>query len=336
MSNAACRASVVIPLYNSASTLPRAVKSVLRQTLEDCEILIVDDGSQDDSLAQAHAFARTSERIEVIALAENGGKSHAMNVALPRARGAWIAVLDADDWYEPNRLATLLAAGEAHGVDLVADNQRFWDAGAGALVRIAFPATSGGMVLTSQAFSAGSNPYAEFDYGMLKPVVRADFIRRSGLRYRENARLSEDFLFLLDFFLRGGTFYLSNEPLYNWTQPFGSISRNWTSTGAGNWRYQYRSALAAHADALRSLAPGHDPALARLVARRIRAFGRLHHLNTINRMRRSGVPQSRLLIEAARHPGIWPELVIRMLRTLRHHGDAIRPAMQGRWPLRRR
>ncbi len=120
-----CRVSIVIPLYNSASTLPHAVRSALSQTLRDIEVLIVDDGSRDTSLAEARAIAATDSRVRVIALPANRGKSHAMNRAIAQANGAWIAVLDADDWYEPDRLATLVAAGEAHEVALVADNQHF-------------------------------------------------------------------------------------------------------------------------------------------------------------------------------------------------------------------
>src|SRR4051812_27937990 len=100
MPHSHCQISVVIPLYNSASTLPRAVESVLQQTLQDWELLIVDDASTDGSLAQARALGDENPRIRIVALPENRGKSRAMNVALPHAQGAWIAVLDADDWYE--------------------------------------------------------------------------------------------------------------------------------------------------------------------------------------------------------------------------------------------
>jgi succinoglycan biosynthesis protein ExoO len=210
-----CRVSVVIPLYNSASTLPRAARSALRQTLQDIEVLIVDDGSQDTSLAEAHAIAAADSRVRVIALLANRGKSHAMNRAVAQANGAWIAVLDADDWYEPDRLVTLLAAGEAHGVALVADNQHFWDAGAGVRVRTAFPIEQGDTALTKQVFIAGSNPYADFDYGMLKPVIRTDCIRRVALAYRETAKLSEDFMYLTDFFAANEEGFLIAQPLYS-------------------------------------------------------------------------------------------------------------------------
>src|SRR4029077_15686327 len=103
------------------------------------ELLIVDDASRDDSLALARRLAGDDNRISVIALPINRGKSHAMNFALERARGHWIAVLDADDWYEPDRLAVLVGAGEAHGVHLVAANQYFHDAAADHVVGTAFP-----------------------------------------------------------------------------------------------------------------------------------------------------------------------------------------------------
>jgi succinoglycan biosynthesis protein ExoO len=309
-----CRVSIVIPLYNSASTLPRAAGSVLRQTLQDFEILIVDDGSQDTSLAEAHAVAAADSRVHVIALPENRGKSYAMNHAITRANGTWVAVLDADDWYEPDRLATLVAAGEARNVSLVADNQRFWDAGAGTMVRTAFPNEQGDRALTRQLFIAGCNPYAAFDYGMLKPIIRADCIRRLTLAYHESARLSEDFLYLVDFFAAGETGWLTAQPLYNWTQSFGTISRQWTLTGAGDWRYDYRSALKAYADTLSVLLARNDLPLANLLTARMRAFERLDHLTTLNRMRSSGEGFPRILFEAARHPSIWPLVVSRLLR----------------------
>ena len=232
--------SVVTPVYNSASTLRRAVTSALRQSLHEIEILIVDDCSQDTSLALARELEKDDHRIRILALPENRGKAHAMNVAIGEASGAWIAVLDADDWYEPNRLEILTAAANSQCVTLAADNQYFHDAGANRIVRTAFPVTQGTQSLTRQAFVAGSDPYADFNYGMLKPIVRTDFLRRSALSYRENARLSEDFLYLVEFYAAGGNGVLVKQPLYHWTQSFGAISRQWTTTGGGAWRYDFQ------------------------------------------------------------------------------------------------
>lgn len=310
-----CHVSVVIPVYNSASTLRGAVASVLRQTLAQIEILIVDDASQDDSLAVARELATSDNRVRVLTLSTNSGKSNAMNVAISEARGAWIAVLDADDWYEPERLATLVSVAESRCVALAADNQYFHDAGADRIVRTAFPVTQPAQSLNRQTFAVGSDPYADFDYGMLKPVVRADFIRRTGLTYRENTRLSEDFLYLVEFFAAGGTGVLVAEPLYHWIQSFGTLSRQWTTTGAGAWRYDFLAALNAYDDVLRELNTERDRDLVRLLTTRMRAFKHLHHIDKISRMRASGSSLTAVLSVAVRHPSIWPRLARRVFRS---------------------
>jgi succinoglycan biosynthesis protein ExoO len=329
MPDETCSVSVIIPVYNSIATLQRAVDSVLRQSLRSSELLIVDDGSQDGSLALAHQLAASDRRVRVIALPENRGKSHAMNTAIAEARGVWIAVLDADDWYEPDRLATLIAKAQLHDVPLIADNQWFHDAAANRMVRAALPVGQGDRQLTKRSFIAGSNPYAEFDYGMLKPLVRADFIRRTKLAYRENARLSEDFLYLVEFFAAGGVGLLVSRPLYNWTQAFGSLSRQWTGTGAGSWRYDFRSALAANTEVLHVLRERDERALADLLLARARAFRRLHHLTRVLRLRAGGAPLPRILQVIACHPSIWPLLTRGLLRRMSPRRDATRNGIDG-------
>ena len=314
MQHTPCLVTVIIPVFNSVSTLDRAIESALRQTVHDTEVLIVDDGSRDSSLALAREFAATDHRIEVIALPRNQGKSHAMNTAIARARGRWIAVLDADDWYEPDRLAVLVSEGEAFGVPLVADNQYFHDAVANRVVRTAFPSRQVHTFLTRQTFIMGSDPYAEFNYGMLKPVIRGSFVREHGLAYRENARLSEDFLYLVEFLAAGGTGLLVSRPLYHWTQSFGSISRQWTTTGAGNWRYDFQSALIANSEVRKLLRLRGDTALVQLLDARARAFRHLHHMSKISRMQAARVGAWRTAGAIARHPSIWPRLAQRLLR----------------------
>ena len=306
MSDQACLVTVVIPVFNSAATLWRAARSALRQSVWPLEVIIVDDASRDESLAEAHRIAEFDRRVRVIALTENRGKSHAMNRAIAEARGHWIAVLDADDSFADDRLAILLAAAEAHRADLVADNQTFLDAGAGRVVGTAFPEDRPDAPMTRQAFIAGCDPYASFNFGMLKPVVRADFVRRTGIRYRENARLSEDFLWLVEFFAAGGNAVLVSRPLYCWTQAFGSVSRRWTETGAGAWRYDFLQACPANTDVRNALRAPADNDLIALLDRRDRALRRLHWIRELSRARdaRAGLGALSRLILA--HPSVWP------------------------------
>lgn len=93
------RVSVVIPAYNSAQTLGRALASVRRQTLRPGEILIVDDCSTDDTPRIVAAYADIGARL--ITLTQRGGASNARNVGVREARGEFVAFLDADDeWLE--------------------------------------------------------------------------------------------------------------------------------------------------------------------------------------------------------------------------------------------
>jgi glycosyltransferase involved in cell wall biosynthesis len=98
--------SVVIPCYNGSRFLRETLASVLRQTAPASEILVVDDGSTDDSADVAESFGPP---VRVIRQA-NGGESTARNRGIDEARGDWIAFLDADDVWEPHKLERQLAA----------------------------------------------------------------------------------------------------------------------------------------------------------------------------------------------------------------------------------
>jgi glycosyltransferase involved in cell wall biosynthesis len=102
--------SVVIPAWNAARTLPRAIDSVLAQTWARREIIVVDDGSADDSQA---VLARYGDRVRVVSQA-NGGPSAARNRGLREARGQYVAFLDADDHWLPEKLERQVALLEAH------------------------------------------------------------------------------------------------------------------------------------------------------------------------------------------------------------------------------
>jgi tetratricopeptide (TPR) repeat protein len=101
--------SVIIPNYNHARFLGDAVRSVLEQSHRDFEIIVVDDGSTDDSGEVAAGFG---DKIRYI-YQTNAGLSAARNTGLRAAKGSLIGVLDADDMYEPNSVETLVAALQA-------------------------------------------------------------------------------------------------------------------------------------------------------------------------------------------------------------------------------
>ena len=307
---------MTIPVYNSAATLERCIRSAMRQSLRDIEIRVADDGSTDDSAAVADRLAAEDLRVTVIRLLPNQGKPAAMNRLIAAARGEWIAVLDADDAFEDERLARLVTAAERAGVEMVADNILYVDGGADRVVRTAFDPQSGSRTLSRHHLAANSDSYAEFDFGILKPIIRRDFLAANSLTYYEQTRLAEDFYYLMNFFVAGGTGLLLSEPGYFWTMPFGTLSRQWTRTGAGAWRYDYRQALLANQHFIAEMTRlGQTDMLAMLEARSRQYHAMIHYLDA-----------QRLAAEGARlacvgtilgHPATWRLLARRVAGRLR-------------------
>lgn len=111
--------SVIIPAYNAELFLPRTLKSVLAQTYTHFEVIIVDDGSQDQTATIVQAFAQNDHRIRLLSQA-NAGVAAARNTGIQAAQGNWVAPIDADDLWHPENLAVqvshILQSPESVGV----------------------------------------------------------------------------------------------------------------------------------------------------------------------------------------------------------------------------
>jgi glycosyltransferase involved in cell wall biosynthesis len=107
------RVSAVIPTRNRPELLRRAVMSVLRQTVQDLEVVVVVDGPDAETVAMLNGFG--DERIRVIALPESVGGSDARNIGARNATGQWVALLDDDDEWMPEKCAVQLEMAEAAG-----------------------------------------------------------------------------------------------------------------------------------------------------------------------------------------------------------------------------
>ena len=105
---AAPRISVIVPVYRAQEYLADCVNSLLAQTFQDFELLLVDDGSPDECPRLCEAFAQKDSRVRVLHQ-ENQGVSAARNTGIETARGAFLAFVDADDWVEPAFLQRLYA-----------------------------------------------------------------------------------------------------------------------------------------------------------------------------------------------------------------------------------
>ena len=115
--NAEVKLSVIVPIYNACKHLRPALDSILAQTLREIEIICVDDGSTDTSLDMLKIYQKMDSRIRIIT-ETNAGPGHARNNGLRRARGKYVAFLDADDFIDPDMLEKLYLCAEEKDLDI--------------------------------------------------------------------------------------------------------------------------------------------------------------------------------------------------------------------------
>lgn len=220
--------SVIIPCYNAEAFLADAVRSVQAQTHQDFECLLVDDGSGDGTRALIERLAREDLRLRPIILPRNQGVSAARNAALDAARGEWVALLDADDLWEPQRLARLLQAAEAMGADFVGDNLKIVTFPDGRLLRLALdPQELNGVVWTTEAFLERCSYVSVGEtLSILQPLMRRAFIDAHKLRYDARFRSSEDFRLYAEALIAGARFVTIGEAGYIVRTRPGSLTRS--------------------------------------------------------------------------------------------------------------
>lgn len=108
--------SIIVPVYNVEKYLARCMNSLLSQTYKELQIIVVNDGSTDNSLMILQSY--TDPRI-IIINKENGGLSSARNVGIKHATGKYVTFIDSDDWIHPNTISSMVAAAEKYGADIV-------------------------------------------------------------------------------------------------------------------------------------------------------------------------------------------------------------------------
>jgi succinoglycan biosynthesis protein ExoO len=221
--------SVIMPVYNGAQYLAAAVESVLSQTLSNLEVLIVDDGSVDATVRVAEQLAARDTRVQLLRHGRNRGQAAARNRALEKARGVWIAPVDADDQIRPDRLRVLVEAGEQEQADLIADGIIFEGARPpGAPPELmTWPGDGDELESLSAEALIRSGLQGECrSLGYLKPLMRRRFLDDCNLRYSEDLRFAEDFNFYARALFCGARFLLYPESHYVYWQTPASASRS--------------------------------------------------------------------------------------------------------------
>ena len=257
--------SVVTANFNGAPHLAAAVRSVLDQSLTNLELIIVDDGSTDDSLAAVAQAAAGDARVQVLAQDRNGGPGAARNRGLEVARGRWIAVFDSDDLMAPERLERLVDRAERDGCDILVDNLLVFDDRGALRPFLALSEDAPARWITLCDYIGASCVYARTpSLGYLKPLFRAEAL--DALRYSEVLRIGEDYDLVLRLLLQGACMRLEPRAFYRYRKHASSIS--------SVLRREHIEAMMAADRSLATALASRGPAIGRAQRTRTRAFER--------------------------------------------------------------
>lgn len=214
--------SIIIPSWNTGKYIYKAIRSALEQTIQEIEIIVVDDCSSDNSIEIIQQIQ--DDRLKLLINDNNLGVSATRNLAIKEAQGKWIAVLDADDWYSPNRLERLIQIATENNGDIVADNLYLIDQEQDLPWGTLLGQNQGSIQKISAAeFVASDIPSKKGLYlGFTKPIFRRDFLVDNQIQYREQLKVTQDFWFVMDCFAHGASYYLVFEPYYYYLSRPGS------------------------------------------------------------------------------------------------------------------
>ena len=141
--------SIIVPVYNSAPFLDKCIQSLVDQTYRDIEIIIIDDGSKDDSPAILRKWANTDPRIRAVFKDKNSGVSDSRNIGLKMAEGEYIGFVDSDDWVEPEMYGEMRRVIQQTGADAVFGGYKF--VGPNGSVEIRSPEQTGSVLSSEEA-----------------------------------------------------------------------------------------------------------------------------------------------------------------------------------------
>lgn len=213
------KVSLIIPIYNAEMYLKRCLDSVVAQTYPALEILLVNDGSRDHSLAICEEYEKKDDRIHIIDK-ENTGVSDSRNVAIAAATGTYLQFMDSDDWLTPDATERLVTLAEMTRADLVIGDFYRVDGDHYAL-KSHIPETG---VMDRRAFAEHmmEDP-ADFYYGVMwNKLYRRDLVEKYHLGCTTELNWCEDFLFNLAYIRRAERFCALQAPVYYYMKRKGA------------------------------------------------------------------------------------------------------------------
>lgn len=205
--------SVVLPVYNGAAYIADAVRSILSQSFVDFELILINDGSKDNTLEIINEF--TADPRVVLISRENKGLIYSLNEGIAKASGRYIARMDADDYSYPNRLADQVKLMEAGALDICGGHYMIIGSTDKFLGSVFLP-------LDAVAFQLYLSIMPPFAHGSV--MFRKAFWDNQGMKYGSNYKEAEDFALWQEFYFNGARFGNVNEVIFKYRDHPASFS----------------------------------------------------------------------------------------------------------------
>lgn len=206
--------SIIIPVYNVESYLRDCLNSIVHQHFKDFEVLLINDGSSDNSGKICDEYAANDERIRVFHK-NNGGVSSARNLGLTEAKGEWICFVDSDDWIEPNTLSSITKI-EDNEIDFVQFGFKQINATGKIMMQSDIP--SNRITMGKDAY-LNTNTYHSAICGYL---IKTNTIRKYNINFPETIKYGEDQAFILKALMCSHKIHIINGHFYNYRYWEGS------------------------------------------------------------------------------------------------------------------
>lgn len=217
--------SVIVPVYNVSKYLERCVERLSQQTYKDVEIILVDDGSTDDSGSICDRWATLDTRVRVIHKV-NGGLSSARNAGLEVARGKYVAFVDSDDFVETDYILKLTECAESRNVDVVICNYRFVDDDGASIDNDNYTKYSR---KDSFDYYEALKLFEDKQYRTFFDVVWNKLYKKElweGVRFPEGVGVVEDITVMPRIYHKAHSLCVIDNTLYNYVYRAGSLSHS--------------------------------------------------------------------------------------------------------------
>lgn len=216
--------SIVIPVYNAEKYIRRCIYSIIRQTYQNFELILVNDGSIDNSLEICKEYAIKDKRITVLSQ-KNNGASSARNKGIESANGEWITFIDADDSVDPKYLELLCEniTGEERTLIIQGIKQHF---NKKEIKETEFK----GQTLVGPNIEKAFDENEIYEYGFtVAKLYNRNIVKKFNIRFNEHIAYSEDLLFMLDYILHCNSISFVSGAHYNYILEKSGLSQRYNS-----------------------------------------------------------------------------------------------------------